>query len=88
MERLFYKKIVILIIKLRILITVKILNFLGLFDMEMDVTPAKKLCLDTKHPVDLNLEHVLGKMPQKTFKTKSGFLKLKPLQLPQVLVVF
>ncbi|XP_052276735.1 phosphoribosylformylglycinamidine synthase-like isoform X2 [Dreissena polymorpha] len=39
------------------------------------------------YPVDLDLEHVLGKMPQKVFNLTRGKLVLRPLSLPEGLTV-
>lgn len=40
-----------------------------------------------RHPVDLQLEWVLGKMPQKEFKLERLALTLQPLTLPAGLTV-
>ena len=40
-----------------------------------------------KHPVDIELEHVLGSMPRKLFKLKREQLDLQPIKLPQHLTI-
>lgn len=42
---------------------------------------------DKRHPVDLDLEFILGKMPQKEFNMKRKILNLKELSLPDNLTV-
>jgi len=42
---------------------------------------------DDSNPVDLDLEKILGKMPQKTFTDNSIDFPLKPLELPQDLTI-
>ena len=42
---------------------------------------------DDSTPVDLELEKILGKMPQKTFTDNSVDLDLKPLELPKGLTI-
>lgn len=43
--------------------------------------------LDDSTPVNLNLEKVLGNMPQKTFKDERVKIKHKPLELPDVVLL-
>lgn len=40
-----------------------------------------------KHPVDIELEHVLGSMPRKLFKLKREKLDLRPIKLPPNLTI-
>ena len=40
-----------------------------------------------KHPVDIELEHVLGSMPRKLFKLKREQVELQPLKFPQNLTI-
>ena len=46
--------------------------------MKKDCTPKRR------HPVDLELELVLGKMPRKTFKFNRSVSKLKPIQFSRM----
>lgn len=40
-----------------------------------------------KHPVDIELEHVLGSMPRKLFKLKREQVDLQPIKFPQNLTI-
>ncbi|XP_011311335.1 phosphoribosylformylglycinamidine synthase [Fopius arisanus] len=42
----------------------------------------------TRHPVDLDLEFILGKMPQKVFQMQREKLQMEPLILPTGLTVY
>ncbi|XP_017886861.1 phosphoribosylformylglycinamidine synthase isoform X2 [Ceratina calcarata] len=57
---------------------------------EEDCDPSKYLNAnykyETRHPVDLELELVLGKMPRKTFNLKRLAVRLPPMKLPNVTV--